>query len=237
MSGVGGIPRSPKHFARRSRGPLRFVLDRVGYANGGERFLALATRDAGSAMHGAVPIARPGDVERDVYIEAHSDDLLLRPAAQRDQDLHGRLFVGPQAEVEHAVEEVEEFRARVGERFGVDAVVTAHQVARRVEFRVVAREAVEDQVPARDVPLRGVEEDAVLETLLPKVVDLFQEGKVHVPDGRGPGLYGERANRRVLLFRPAEVVERERSDVCDLVLRPRARDGRHYDGCREANRT
>src|SRR5207244_5031193 len=97
---------------------------------------------------------------------------------------------------------------------------------RRGEFRVVAGEAIEDQVASRDVSLRGVEEDAVLETLLPKVVDLFQEGKVHVPDGRGPRLHGERANRRVLLFRPAEVVERERSDVPALFLRPPECDGR-----------
>src|SRR2546428_4899120 len=100
----------------------------------------LATRDAGAAMHGAVPIARPRDVERDVHLEAHADDLFLRLAAQRDEDLDGRLVVRPQAEVEHAVEEIEELRARVGERFRIDAVVTADQVTRRVELRVVPGE-------------------------------------------------------------------------------------------------
>src|SRR5207249_5401580 len=122
--------------------------------------------------------------------------------------------------MEHAVEEIEELRARVGERFRIDAIVSADQVTRRVEFRVVACEAVEDQVPSRDVSLRGVEEDAVLEALLPKVVHLLQERQIHMADRSRLGLRGQRADRSVLSFRPAEVVERERSDVPALLLPP-----------------
>src|SRR2546425_3268770 len=205
---------------------LGLVGDRVLDAVFRERAPPLATRDAGAAMHGAVPIARPRDVERDVHLEAHADDLFLRLAAQRDEDLDGRLVVRPQAEVEHAVEEIEELRARVGERFRIDAVVTADQVTRRVELRVVPGEAVEDQVPSRNVSLRGVEEDAVLEALLPEVVYLFQERQIYVADRGGPGLRGQRADRFVLSFRPAEVVERERSDVPASLLRPPQGNGR-----------
>src|SRR5437899_7158077 len=162
---------------------LRFVRDRVLDAHVRERLPTLATGDTDAAMHGAVPIARPRDVERDVHFEAHPDDLFLRFAAQRDEDLDRRLVIRPQAEVEHAVEEIEELRARVGERFRIDAVVTADQVTRRVEFRVVPREAVDDQVPSRNVSLRGVEEDAVLEALRPAVVYLFQERQSDLSDG------------------------------------------------------
>src|SRR3989449_9357597 len=215
---------------------LRFVLDRVLDADVLERLPTLATGDTGAAMHGAVPIARPRDVERDVHLEAHPDDLLLRLAAQRDEDLDGRLVVRPQAEMEHAVEEIEELRARVGERLRIDAVVTADQVTRRVEFRVIAREAVEDQVPARDVSLRGVEEDAVLEALLSKLVALLQEGQVHMADRSGLGLRSQRADGFVLSFRPAEVVERERSDVPALLLRPPQSHGRIDAAGQEDNR-
>src|SRR3989449_9587807 len=205
---------------------LRFVRDRVLNADFRKRLATLATGDTGAAVHGAVPIARPRDLERDVHLEAHPDDLFLRFAAQRDQDLDGRLVVRPQAEVEHAVEEIEELRARVRERFRIDAVVTADQVARRVELRIVPGEAVEDQVPSRDVSLRGVEEDAVLKAFLSKVVDLFQERQIHMADWGGLGLRGQRADGSVLSFRPAEVVERERSDVPALFLRPPQCNGR-----------
>src|SRR5216117_1624659 len=181
-------------------------------------------------MYGAIPIARPRDVERDVHLKAHPDDLFLRLAAQRDEDLDGRLVVRPQAEVEHAVEKIEELRARVRERFRIDAVVPADQVPRRVEFRVVPGETVEDQVPSRDVSLRGVEEDAVLKAFLSKVVDLFQERQIHMADWGGLGLRGQRADRSVLSFRPAEVVERERSDVPALFLRPPQCNGRIKQG-------
>src|SRR2546426_712890 len=154
------------------------------------------------------------------------DVLFLRFAAQRDEDLDRRLVIRPQAEVEHAVEEIEELRARVGERFRIDAVVTADQVTRRVEFRVVPREAVEDQVPSRDVSLRGVEKNAILEALLPKVVDLFQERQIDMADRSGLSLRGQRADGIALSFRPAEVVERERSDVPALLLRPPQCNGR-----------
>src|SRR5256885_17112504 len=115
--------------------------------------------------------------------------------------------------MEHAVEEIEELRARVGERFRIDAVVAADQVTRRVEFRVIARETVEDQVPSRDVSLRGVEEDAVLEALLSKVVDLFQERQIDMADRGGLGLGGQRADGNGLSFPPGAVVGRGWSDV------------------------
>src|SRR2546430_16169779 len=108
--------------------------------------------------------------------------------------------------MEHAVEEIEELRARVGERFRIDAVVAADQVTRRVEFRVIACEAVEDQVPARDVSLRGVEEDAVLEALLSKVVHLFQERQVYMADRSGLGFRRPRGGRLVFFFLAAAEV-------------------------------
>src|SRR3989449_7942248 len=122
--------------------------------------------------------------------------------------------------MEHAVEEIEELRARVGERFRIDAVVAADQVTRRVEFRVIACEAVEDQVPARDVSLRGVEEDAVLEALLSKVVHLFQERQVYMADRSGLGLRSQRAGRLVFSLLPGAGVACERSGVPALFLCP-----------------
>src|SRR5437867_2034624 len=185
-------------------------------------------------MNGAVPIARPRDVERDVHREPHPDDLLFRLAAQRNQDLDRGFVVRPQAEMEHAVQEVEELRARVRERFRVDAVVTADEITRRIEFRIVAGKAIEDEVASRDVSFGRVEEDAVLEALLPEVVDLFEEWKIHAANRCGPGLRGQRPDRIMLPFRPPEVVERERPDVPALLLRPPQRNGR-IDPARQEN--
>src|SRR2546425_5898347 len=144
MSGVGESPRLLKICALPASGSLRFVLDRVHRAGRGEGLPALPAGDTGAAMDRAVPVTGPRDIEGDVHFEAHADDLLLRLSAQRHEDLHGGLVIGPEAEVEHAVQEIEELRARVGERFRVDSVVAADEVSRGIEFGIVTREAVEN---------------------------------------------------------------------------------------------
>src|SRR2546430_3163822 len=79
--------------------------------------------------------------------------------------------------MEDAVQEVEELRARVRERFWIDPIVPSDNISDRIELGIVARETVEDQVPTGDVPLRGIEESAVLEAFLSEVVHLFQKGQ------------------------------------------------------------
>src|SRR5213080_4374111 len=172
------------------------VRDRVLDAHLGERIPALAAGDARAAMDFAVPVARPGHIEGDLHVEAHADHVVLRFPAQRHEDLDGGRIVGPEAQMEDAVEEVE------------------------------------DQVPTGDVPLRGIEESAVLEALLTEVVHLFQKGQVDATqrprtDPRGEGQHG-------VVFAPGspEIIERQRADVPALLLRPPQCD-RRIDAARK----
>src|SRR5256712_14193146 len=215
---------------------LRFVLDRVRRPYGCEGLPALPAGDAGAAMDRAVPVTGPCDVEGDVHLEAHADDLLFRLSAQRHEDLHGGFVVGPEAQMEHAVQEVEELRARVGERFGVDSVVTTDEVPRGIEFRVVAREAVENQVPSRDVPFGRVEEEAVLEALLPEIVDLLQERQGHRCNRTRFGPRAQRPDRAVFSLGGTEVVEGERLNVPALLFPPPKGDPRNDPPGEEDNR-
>jgi len=121
--------------------------------------------------------------------------------------------------MEHAVEEIEELRTRVGERFRIDPVVSADNIPDSVELGVVARQAVEDQVATRDVALRGIEESAVLETFLAEVVHFLQERQVHAPERPRANSRGEGQHRLMLAPRPPEIVERQRPDVPALLLR------------------
>src|SRR6266545_2532667 len=98
--------------------------------------------------------------------------------------------------------------------------MAAHDVANRIEFRVVAGEGVEDQVPTGDVALRGVEEQAVVDPLGTEVVDLLQERKLHVAGVFDADLLGEGGDCPVLPLRPTEVVERQRPEVPAAGLRP-----------------
>src|SRR2546422_2277499 len=219
--GLRGYPSaSLRVCAGRQKDASRIVHDGILDADRLERLFPLAARNARAAMDRVVPVARPRDLERHVQLEAQPDDFLFRLAAQRHENLHGGLVVRPKAEVEDAVQEIEELRARVRERFRVESVVAAHDVACCVELGVVAREAVEDEVPTRDVSFRRVEEEAILEPLLSKVVDLFEERQVHVADRRGTHPGGERSDCIVFALRPAEVVERQRVDVETLFPRP-----------------
>src|SRR5437016_1219599 len=84
----------------------------------------------------------------------------------------------------------------------------------------MARETVENQVPTGDVPLRGIEESAVLEPFLSEVVHFLQERKVDATqrpraDPRGEGQHGV-----VFASRSPEIIERQRADVPALLLRP-----------------
>src|SRR5437016_8605926 len=95
------------------------VRNRVLDAHLGERIPALAAGDARAAMDVAVPVARPGHVEGDLHVEAHADHIVLRFPTQRHEDLDRRRIVGPEAQMEDAVQEVEEIRARVRELFWI----------------------------------------------------------------------------------------------------------------------
>src|SRR5437870_5293945 len=150
------------------------VRDRVLDAYLGERVPAFAAGDAGTAVDVAVPVARPSHVEGNLHLEAHADHIVLRFPAQRYEDLDRIHIVGPEAQMEDAVQEVEELRARVWERFWIDPVVASDNISDGVELGIVASETVEDQVPTGDVPLRGIEESAVLEAFLSEGVQLFQ---------------------------------------------------------------
>src|SRR2546423_15542128 len=93
--------------------------------------------------------------------------------------------------MEDAVQEVEELRARVRERFWIDPIVPSDNISDRIELGIVARETVEDQVPTGDVPLRGIEESAVLEAFLSEGVYLFQKGQVDATQRARAGPRGE----------------------------------------------
>src|SRR5207302_2143136 len=208
------------------------VRDRVLDAHRRERIPSLAAGDARAAMDFAVPVARPGHIEGDLHVEAHADHVVLRFPAQRHEDLDGGRIVGPEAQMEDAVEEVEELRARVRERFRIDPVVATDNISDGIELGIMAREAIEDQVPTGDVPLRGIEESAVLEALLTEVVHLFQKGQVDATqrprtDPRGEGQHG-------VVFAPGspEIIERQRADVPALLLRPPQCD-RRIDAARK----
>src|SRR6266566_1025692 len=208
------------------------VRDRVLDAYLGERIPAFAAGDAGTAVDVAVPVARPSHVEGNLHLEAHADHIVLRFPAQRYEDLDRRRIVGPEAQMEDAVQEVEELRARVWERFWIDPVVASDNISDGVELRIVASETVEDQVPTGDVPFRGIEESAVLEAFLSEVVHLFQKGQVDATqrpraDPRGESQHG-------VVFAPGspEIVERQWADVPALLLRPPQRD-RRIDAARE----
>src|SRR2546428_2660072 len=197
-AGLRGYPSgSLRVCAGRQKDASRIVHDGILDADRIERLFPLAARNARAAMDRVVPVARPRVLERHVQLEAQPDDFLFRLAAQRHEDLHRRLVVRPKAEVEDAVQEVEELRARVRERFRVESVVATDDVARRVELGIVAREAVEDEVPTRDVTFRGVEEELILESLLAKVVDLFEKRQVPLADRRRAPPLGGRSARGV----------------------------------------
>src|SRR5205807_8212121 len=112
------------------------VRDPVLDAHLGERIPALAAGDARAAMDFAVPVARPGHNEGDLHVEAHADHVVLRFPAQRHEDLDGGRIVGPEAQMEDAVEEVEELRARVRERFRIDPVVATDNISDRKSTRL-----------------------------------------------------------------------------------------------------
>src|SRR6266550_1540631 len=105
------------------------VRDRVLDAYLGERIPAFAAGDAGAAVDVAVPVARPSHVEGNLHLEAHADHIVLRFPAQRHEDLDRRRIVGPEAQMEDAVQEVEELRARVWERFWIDPVVASDNIS------------------------------------------------------------------------------------------------------------
>src|SRR5207245_9723575 len=113
----------------------RFVHDGILDPDRVECLLPLAARNAGAAMDRAVPVARPRDLERHVQLEAQPDDFLFRLAAHRHENLHGGLVLRPQAEVEHAVQAVEEMRARVRERLRVECAVDTDDVACGIGLR------------------------------------------------------------------------------------------------------
>src|SRR5437660_3808538 len=183
-------------------------------------------------MDVAVPIARPSHIEGDLHVEAHADHIVLRLPAQRHEDLDWRRIGAPEAQMEDAVQEVEELRARVRERFWIDPVVDSENISDGVELGIVARETVEDQVPTGNVPLWGIEESAVLEAFLSEVVHFLQERKVDPTqrpraDPRGEGQHG-------VVFAPgsSEIVEGQGADVPALLLRPPQCD-RRIDAARE----
>src|SRR3989475_4116208 len=151
-------------------------------------------------MSPPLPLTPPYNLQYNIHLNTHPHHLLFQLSTHQHHHLHTHFVVGPEAQMEHAVQEVEELRARVGERFGVDSVVTTDEVPRGIEFRVVAREAVENQVPSRDVPFGRVEEEAVLEALLPEIVDLLQERQVDVSNPGGLGPRAPRPGRVVLSF-------------------------------------
>src|SRR6266550_6926234 len=116
------------------------VRNRVLDAHLGERIPALAAGDACAAVDVSVPVARPGHVEGNFHLEAHADHIVLRFPTQRHEDLDRRRIVGPEAQMEDAVQEVEELRARVWERFWIDPVVASDNISDGVELRIVASE-------------------------------------------------------------------------------------------------
>src|SRR5207249_10930498 len=81
-------------------------------------------------------------------------------------------------------------------------------------------EDVEDQVTSGDVPLRRIEQVAVFKALMPKIVDLWEEGEFDGADGVRVDPGGEGADRFVFAARPTEIVEREGPEVPSLALRP-----------------
>src|SRR5438309_11772807 len=134
--------------------------------------------------------------------------------------------------MEDAVEEVEELRARVRERFRIDPVVGTDNISDGIEFGIMARETVEDQIPTGDVPLRGIEESAVLEAFLSEVVHLFQKGQVDATQRPRADPRGERQHGVVFAPGSPEIVERQGTDVTTLLLRSLQHDPR-IDAARE----
>src|SRR2546430_4573155 len=189
------------------------IRDRVLDAYLSERIDAFAAGDAGAAMDVAVPVARPSHIEGDLHVEAHADHIVLRFSAQRHEDLDWRRIVGPEAQMEDAVQEVEELRARVRERFWIDPVVPSDNVSDGVELGMVARETVEDQVPTGDVPLRRIEESAVLEDFPSEVLYPFQKGTVDASEGPPAGPPGEGPHGVVFAPGSPEIVGRQWADV------------------------
>src|SRR5437899_10911456 len=108
--------------------------------------------------------------------------------------------------MEDAVQEVEELRARVWERFWIDPVVASDNISDGVELGIVARETVEDQVPTGNVPLWGIEESAVLEAFLSEVVHFLQERQVDATQRPRAAPRGEGQHGVVFAAESAEIV-------------------------------